>query len=154
MTSLVEQLNDRQRRAVVDDLNDLLQLDFDAVEAYDETLAHLENQEWAETVALFRRDHERHIRDLTAFVRRCGGAPKETPHVTGPFKKALISVGAAGGDVGILRAFRVNEGQVRAKYDKYAARQEYPAEVAEIIRLNAQDERRHYEWVAGVVGNE
>ena len=154
MVSLVEQLNDKERKAVIEDLNDRLQLDHDAVAAYEETISRLESQEHAETVAAFRRDHERHIRDLTAFVKRLGGTPKEKPHVTGILKTVLVTAASkAGGDKAILTAFRVNELQVRAKYDKYAAKQTYPAEVAEIIRLNAQDERRHYEWVAGVVGN-
>lgn len=41
---------------------------------------------------------------------------------------------------------------MRAKYDKYATKQTYLAEVAELIRMNAQDEHRHYEWVKSVVG--
>lgn len=154
MHSLVEALNEKDRKEVIHDLNDLLQLDHDAIEAYDETLLHLDNQEWSETVAMFKRDHERHVRDLSAFVRRLGGAPKEKPHATGPLKKALVAAGSSQGDVGVLKAFRMNEIQVRAKYDRYAAKLEYPGEVSEIIRLNAQDERRHYDWVTDVLGAE
>lgn len=154
MPSLVEMLTEKERKAIVNDLNDLLQLDLDAIGAYDETMARLESQEHVETVATFKRDHERHARDLAAFVKRLGGVPKERPHLTAPVKKALVKAGGAAGDKGVLASFRVNEMQVRAKYDKYAARQDYPAEVAELIRLNAQDERRHYEWAASVAGQE
>jgi uncharacterized protein (TIGR02284 family) len=153
MASLVEQLSEKDRKAVIDDLNDLLQLDHDAIGAYETTRAQLEDEELIEVVAAFQRDHERHARDLTAFITRLGGKPKEHPHVTGPAKRALVAAaGKVGGDKAVLTSFRVNELQVRTKYEAYAAKQHYPAEVAELIRMNAQDERRHYDWVTGVLG--
>ncbi|HET6405399.1 MAG TPA: DUF2383 domain-containing protein [Candidatus Thermoplasmatota archaeon] len=153
MVSLVEQLNDKERKAVIDDLNDLLQLDMDALGAYEETMAQLTDQEHVETLQMFKRDHERHVKDLTAFVKRMGGTPKERPHVTGALKKGLVAAaGAVAGDKAVLASFRANELQVRTKYEAYAAKQHYPAEVAEIIRMNAQDERRHYDWAREVTG--
>ena len=152
MHSLVEALRDVDRREVVRDLNDLLQLDHDALQAYEEALLHVESQEWGEVLAGFRRDHERHARDLTAFVRRLGGTPKERPHATGALKKGFVAAGSTRGDGPLLKALRMNEVQARLKYERYAAKLEYPGEVSELIRLNAQDERRHLDWLTDVVG--
>jgi rubrerythrin len=134
---------------VLDGLNDLLQLDHDAVGSYDVALEKLENQDYISQITGFRHDHERHIRDLNALITQFGGTPMNEPHRTGPLKKALQSLGAVGGDTGVLVAWRANELTVRAKYDSYAAKaNRWPPEVKRLIDRNALDEERHFRWVA------
>lgn len=151
MAQTLESLSPKERDEIVEDLNDLVQLDHDAIAAYTVTIEKLENEEWAAIVGQFKGDHERHVRELSAIVRRLGGRPAEKPHVTSPFKKGMVRL-AVGGDKMVLRAFRVNELQVRSKYDAYAHREDYPAEVIDLLRQNAQDEHRHYDWVVGILG--
>ncbi len=134
---------------IVDGLNDLLQLDHDAIGAYDIAIERLEDRDHANQILGFRRDHERHIQELNELIATLGGAPKNQPHLTGPFKQALQALGAVGGDRGVLTAFRQNELQVRSKYETYAARaNHWPAHVKRAIDRNALDEERHYRWVA------
>lgn len=134
---------------VLDGLNDLLQLDHDAVGAYEVAIGKLQDTDQASQIRGFKVDHERHIRDLNAQIAALGGTPKDKPHVTGPFKQALQSLGAIGGDKGVLMAFRTNELQVRTKYDSYASKAMlWPNEVKRLIDQNALDEERHYQWVA------
>jgi ElaB/YqjD/DUF883 family membrane-anchored ribosome-binding protein len=137
---------------VLDGLNDLLQLDHDAVAAYDVAISKLEDRDHADQIAGYRRDHERHIRELNELVARLGGTPANHPHATGPFKTALQSLGGLAGDKGLLMAFRTNELQVRTKYDGYASKAMlWPPDVKRIIDGAALDEERHYAWVAGVL---
>jgi ElaB/YqjD/DUF883 family membrane-anchored ribosome-binding protein len=137
---------------VLDGLNDLLQLDHDAVAAYDVAIGKLEDRDHADQIAGFRRDHERHIRELNEVVSRLGGTPENHPHATGPFKTALQSLGGLAGDKGLLMAFRTNELQVRTKYDGYASKAMlWPPDVKRVIDGAALDEERHYAWVAGVL---
>jgi uncharacterized protein YjbJ (UPF0337 family) len=137
---------------LLDGLNDLLQLDHDAVAAYDVAIEKLEDRDHADQIAGYRRDHERHIRELNELVARMGGSPANHPHATGPFKTALQSLGALAGDKGLLMAFRTNELQVRTKYDHYASKAMlWPPEVKRVIDAAALDEERHYAWVAGVL---
>lgn len=137
---------------ILDGLNDLLQLDHDAVGAYEIAMRKLEDRDHADQVAGFRRDHERHIRALNELISELGGMPKNEPHATGPFKQALQSLGAVGGDRGLLLAFRANELQVREKYDRYAAKANaWPTHVKRVIDGCALDEERHYRWVADVL---
>jgi rubrerythrin len=134
---------------IVDGLNDLLQLDHDAIGAYDIAIERLEDRDHANQILGFRRDHERHIQELNELIATLGGTPKNQPHLTGPFKQALQALGAIGGDRGILTSFRTNELQVRSKYETYAARaNHWPADVKRAIDRNALDEERHYRWVA------
>ncbi|MFL5537621.1 MAG: DUF2383 domain-containing protein [Longimicrobiaceae bacterium] len=137
---------------VLDGLNDLLQLDHDAIAAYDVAIARLEDRDHADQIAGYRRDHERHVRELNELVARLGGTPSNHPHVTGPFKTALQGLGGLAGDKGLLMAFRTNELAVRTKYDSYASRAMlWPPDVKRTIDGAALDEERHYAWVADVL---
>jgi uncharacterized protein YjbJ (UPF0337 family) len=137
---------------VLDGLNDLLQLDHDAMAAYDVAIAKLEDRDHADQIAGYRRDHERHVRELNELIARLGGTPDNHPHVTGPFKTALQSLGGLAGDKGLLLAFRTNELQVRTKYDAYASKAMlWPPDVKRVIDAAALDEERHYAWVADVL---
>lgn len=129
-------------------LNDLLQLDHDAVGAYTLAIEQLENEEHAQDLIRFRGDHQRHIADLTRLVRMHGGTPTEMPHMpSGAFKLVTQAVGTAGGDRELLLAFKSNEGQVRDKYAR-AAEGSHPPDVAEVLNRGAADEEKHYRWVA------
>lgn len=134
---------------VVDGLNDLLQLNHDAIGAYDIAIERLKNRDHAMQIAGFRADHERHIRELTPVIAQLGGSPRNEPHATAPMKEAMQRLGAAAGDRGTLIAWRANELQVRVKYDSYAAAaNSWPPEVKHLVDEQALDEERHYAWVA------
>jgi len=137
---------------VLDGLNDLLQLDHDAMAAYDVAIEKLEDRDHADQVAGYRRDHERHVRELNELIARLGGTPDNHPHATGPFKTALQALGGLAGDRGLLMAFRTNELAVRTKYDAYASKAMlWPPDVKRMIDGAALDEERHYAWVADVL---
>lgn len=140
---------------ILEGLNDLLQLDHDAVGAYEIAMEKLHDRDHADQIAGYRRDHERHIRELNELIAELGGTPVNQPHATGPFKLALQSLGGLAGDRGTLMAFRTNELQVRAKYDAYAAKANaWPTNIKRIIDACALDEERHYRWVSEVLGKD
>lgn len=137
-----------QNTALLAELNDLLQLDHDAVGAYTIAIDALHDPTLREDLIRFRGDHERHIQDLSTLIRSLGGEPVMMPHVpTGIFKTAVQAAGAAGGDREILLAFKSNEGQVRDKYRR-AVEGDHPPEVTILLRRNADDEETHYAWVS------
>jgi rubrerythrin len=137
---------------VLEGLNDLLQLDHDAIGAYEIAIEKLEDRDQADQISGFKRDHERHIRELNQLIVELGGTPENEPHATAPLKQAMQKAGALGGDRGTLIAWRANELQVRTKYDAYAARAgSWPANVKRVIDEAALDEERHYHWVANVL---
>lgn len=128
-------------------LNDMLQLDHDALEAYTVAVDHLRSEQLRGTIIAFRGDHERHVAGLTTLVLARGGKPMEMPHVpTGFFKLGVQKAATAGGDRELLLAFKANEGQVRDKYRRMSA-EELDMEASALIRRNAADEERHYAWV-------
>lgn len=134
---------------MLDALNDLLQLNHDAIGAYDVAIQKLKDPDHASQISGFRLDHERHVRELSRAIQGMGGSPKNEPHATAPLKEAMQALGAMAGDRGALIAWRANELQVRAKYDAYAAQAVgWPAEIKRMIDEQALDEERHYRWAA------
>jgi bacterioferritin (cytochrome b1) len=131
---------------LIAELNDLLALDHDAVQAYTYALATLPDDAFRETLARFRGDHERHIKELAERVRAHGGMPLHLPHIpTGGFKLAVQALGTLGGLRETLLAFKANEGQVREKYRRYTLHR-YPPDVMEVVQRALADEERHYAW--------
>ncbi len=137
--------------ALLADLTDLLQLEYDALPAYSVAIAGLRRPDLRETLGAYRADHERHVHDLSAQIRRLGGVPLALPHLpTGLLKLAVQMSGLAGGDRAVLLAFVSNEWQSQEKYARYAARP-YPRELAALLQRHAADEARHYAWACGAL---
>ncbi|HEX8244121.1 MAG TPA: ferritin-like domain-containing protein [Longimicrobium sp.] len=136
---------------LIAELNDLLALDHDAVQAYSLAIGRISNAEYRETLAGFRGDHQRHIERLTQLIQDRGGVPVQLPHIpTGVFKAAMQALAGLGDDRAVLLAFKTNEGQVRDKYRRHAARPHDPG-VSAVVHGAAVDEERHYAWVEEVV---
>jgi rubrerythrin len=132
--------------ALTAELNDLLMLDHDAIQAYTLAIRLIENPAYKAQLELFRADHERHIDELSQLIRSRDGTPLELPHLpSGAFKLAVQAIGVAGGDRAVLLAFKANERQVRDKYRR-AARAVHPADVTSVLARAADDEVRHYAW--------
>ena len=144
--------NTTDHTALVAELNDLLQLDHDAVNAYAIAIESIQDVTWRESLVRYREDHQRHIADLTTHIRALGGTPIQLQHIpTGLFKAGVqAAAGAAGGDRAILLAFKSNEGQARDKYAR-AALAAHPTSTAVLLRRNADDEEQHYRWVSAVL---
>lgn len=132
--------------ALVAELNDLLRLDHDALQAYTLAIRLLESEEYKRQLEEFRADHQRHIDELSQLIRSRDGTPLELPHLpSGAFKLAVQAIGATGGDRAVLLAFKANERQVRDKYRR-AARTPHSADVTSVLARAADDESRHYRW--------
>jgi Domain of unknown function (DUF2383) len=141
--------------ALVAELNDLLQLDYDAVGAYTLAISALRDRNLRNTLIGFRQDHERHIAELVDQIRARDGVPLRMPHFpTGIFKLLVQAAGSAGGLVGgfaggdraVLLAFVANETQARDKYRRHANVADHPRDIAGILERAARDEETHHRW--------
>jgi hypothetical protein len=145
------QMDTKAEAALVAELNDLLQLDYDAVAAYTLALNALEDPGYQDAVRKFKGDHERHIEDLTALIHSYGGIPMPMPHLSGVFKLAVQGVGAVGDDAAVVATFKSNEVQSRDKYRRAASKQ-HPADVQGVLIRAARDEQRHFDWAMRTLG--
>jgi hypothetical protein len=136
---------------LVGELNDLLQLDYDAVAAYTLALNELADPGYQDAVRGFKADHERHIEELTTLVRQYGGVPMPMPHLSGVFKLAVQGAAGLGSDAAVVKAFKANETQSRDKYRRAASRQ-HPPDVQGLLIRAARDEQRHFDWAMRTLG--
>ena len=65
------------------ELNNLIQLDIDAIRAYQEAIDSSQDATVRGKLESFKGDHERHIADLSAVVEQLGGTPAQTRDLVG-----------------------------------------------------------------------
>jgi rubrerythrin len=137
--------------ALVAELDDLLQLDYDALATYQVALAELRDPQLREQLALHRDDHRRHVDQLTQLLRTRGAMPATLPHLTtAPLKLLAQAAAVPCGDTAVLLAFKANERLTRDKYAR-AARRSWPADVGAVLGAAASDEARHYDWAVAAL---
>lgn len=135
----------RDEAAVIARVNDLLQLDHDAVEAYTVAIDLARNSGLRDRLVEIRAQHKERIERFAAIVRDRGGLPLEIPHVTAGLKIAVQTAGAVAGDAALLLAFKAVEGQIAEKF-RDLAHEDSPQEIATQIRDAAALEQSHYDW--------
>ena len=132
---------------VIAALNDLIQLDHDAIEGYTIAINTIRNHGHREALVAFRHDHTRHVEALGALVRERGGEPARVSHLGGPLSPAVESLGAANaGDSAVLLAFRAIEHETRQRYLSSMS-DRYPDDVRPLLRQHASDEEIHFQWI-------
>jgi uncharacterized protein (TIGR02284 family) len=133
-------------KEIIEECNDLIRFDHDAIGAYDEAIDALDVMVIKDQLLRFRGDHERHVLDLSAVVRRLGGEPPERPGFRGIVRKTMTKVAGLGGPEMILKAMRSNEELLNKQYGEHSQKA-FPSDILEIIRRNYSDEQRHLAWV-------
>jgi len=137
-----------ENREICDKLNDLIKLDVDAVNAYQQAIDACRMDEIKSRLSEFQEDHRRHVRDLSDQVRSLGGEPQ----VEGSWKGFLIegfTAVASQGDHSALVAMRGNEELTNRTYEKSLTIEELPTEVRSLLEKNFSDEQRHLSWIKG-----
>ena len=133
-------------RKVCDLLNDLIMLDLDAVKAYQSAIDRISVATIAERLTSFKHDHERHVANLSAEVRRLGGTPADRRDFKGPFIQGFTAIMSMMGVEEALRAMRGNEELTNKTYEN-ALQQPLPADVRLVVEENLRDEQRHLAYI-------
>jgi Domain of unknown function (DUF2383) len=131
---------------VIEELNELIRYDYDAVGAYDAAIAGIHELAARDPLIQFRADHERHIVELSAIVRRLGATPVDKPDFKGVARKTMTKVAGIGGTELILKAMQSNE-RVLVKAYMHHQSLDFPADIAQLVHANFLDEERHLAWV-------
>jgi uncharacterized protein (TIGR02284 family) len=132
-------------------LNDLIELDYDAIEAYESAISRLDNQNDKFQLGIFMADHGRHVADLSAMVRELGGQPATKADIKQILTKGKVVLGALMGDKAILSAMKSNEDTTNEQYER-ALSHEFSPRIREILERNLADERKHRAWLLQRLG--
>jgi|SRR5580698_5687270 uncharacterized protein (TIGR02284 family) len=134
-------------KVLAEHLNSLIELDFDAVEAYQAAIDRLSDPTDQAKLRQFMGDHERHITDLGPPVLELGGAPAQKPDIKKILAKGKVVLAGIVGDRAILVAMKSNEETSTRTYRKASSEEGLPSHVRAILEQNFADEQRHLAWI-------
>lgn len=136
---------------LADNLRDLMELDYDAVSAYQAAIDRLKNPSYKTTMRAFLFDHIRHITELRPVVLALGVQPPEGADAKALLTTGKVLLGQIVGDRGILRAMRSNEEDTNTAYERTLLRGDLTAGLSEILQRGLADERRHRTWFEDIL---
>jgi hypothetical protein len=130
-----------------DDLVELVQLDVDAVLAYDRAIGAIGEGAVATELSGFKLDHQRHILELSrALLALNRQPPQAKPDVKGTLLGTVTALRSRFGTEQALHAMRGNEQLTTSTYARMLAKP-FPDDVLELVRKNFADEQRHLAWI-------
>jgi uncharacterized protein (TIGR02284 family) len=133
---------------IIEKLNSLIQLDVDAVGAYEQAIQRIDAPLIRSEIIRFQGDHKRHITDLSDLVQRLGGKPIETsPDLEGFLIEGFTALRSITGTEGALKAMKGNEELTNKRYEDALHLVGLPDDVLNVIRRNRGDERRHLTYI-------
>ncbi len=137
----------RESPKLVEVLNELIHLDYDAAEAYSAAIERLEDADTRAWFSGFRDDHQRHAHELSRLVRRLDAEP-----VTGPDARRILAQGKLvlsrlEGEKAVLQAMRSNANETNTRYEKALATRGLEARTRALLSRHLEDERRHRAWI-------
>lgn len=134
---------------------DLLELEYDAVEAYDAAINRLDHPEYKAQLSSFKEDHRRHISELSELIKKHNIDPPSGPSSGKQWlTKGKVVLGNLAGDLTILRAMRSNEIDTNVAYERIRAHDQLWPESRTLIEKNYQDEQKHKKWLDQVIEDE
>jgi len=131
---------------IVSLLNDLIALDYDAIEAYDAAIVRLADVRDKDQLQKFLADHARHTVDLAEFVVKYGYEPTKKADIKQVLTKGKVVLAGMAGETAILNAMKSNEDDTNAAYERAASQPGLPDIVRAALNRNLADERRHRAW--------
>ncbi len=128
-------------------INALIELDYDAVEAYQAALARLKSEFYKEKLAEFLADHERHIQELSELIMAHGNTPPTGPDIKQHLLKGKVIAASMLGDQAILKAMKDNEVDTNTAYERMNHHAGKWPGTLDVLKRGWEDEQRHKAWL-------
>jgi bacterioferritin (cytochrome b1) len=133
-------------------LNGLLELEYDALSAYDTALAHLAEERDRRQIDAFLTTHHRHVAELSQLVvdRR------EEPVVRGDFRRLLekgkVALGAIAGEQAVIVAMKSNADDLATAYQRAITDTSLNDRERSVIERCLADQHWHSAWLENRLG--
>lgn len=130
-------------------IKELIELDFDAVEAYEAAIHRLDNQDYKDKLADFKKDHQRHTQELTQLLekRNISDIPTGPSAVKQWLTKGKVVLANIVGDAAVLAAMSSNEVDTNTAYERMNTREDVWEEAKSTLKRGLEDEKRHKTWL-------
>ena len=130
-----------------DAVKELIELDYDAVEAYKVACNKLTNNLYKDKLKEFKEDHEKHIEDLTQLLARHNIIAHGGPSIGNQWiTKGKVILGSLVGDNNILKAMLSNEIDTNVAYERMRIHENLWDDATSIITSGLEDEKKHKAW--------
>ena len=134
-------------RNLIEALSNLVQLDIDAVHAYDQALKEIDDPIIKDRLFKFQDDHRNHISGLSKEIVNLGGNPPEqSKDFKGYVIEAFTAIRSFTGLKGALKAMKTMEEITNRHYGEVVS-WEAPSELKEVLRKYFSEEKIHLDYL-------
>lgn len=144
---MAELLERNESDYLIDELNGLLNLEYDSIRAYETAIRRLHNPSCRKRFEEFKQRHLRHTQVLAALVSGAGGEPAARGDVKAVLAQGTLVIGNIVGDQGVLKAMNCNERSCQEIYQQSLDRLSHHPAASQVVRDILLDERRHHDWM-------
>ena len=128
-------------------LSNLVQLDIDAVHAYDQALKEIDDAIIKDRLLKFQNDHRSHISGLSKQIEELGGQPPENSRdIKGYVIEAFTAIRSFTGLKGALKAIKTTE-EITNRYYGEVVSWEAPSAAKEVLRTYFSEEKVHLDYI-------
>ncbi|MCF6159100.1 MAG: ferritin-like domain-containing protein [wastewater metagenome] len=139
-------------KEIAKNLSLLIQLDVDAVYSYDQVIKEVDDPVIRDQLNMYRRDHMRHIDELSRIMASLGETPiKRMPDFKGFLTPGFMTLLNLTGTEGALRGLESNE-KVASKIYHDARSWYMPPEIKDLIEKHSNDEYEHVRYIQERLG--
>lgn len=129
-------------------LSNLIQMEHDAIAAYDAVIEKLENFGNKQQIRKFRSDHESHLENLEKLAAKHGAFKPDSTGMKSMLTTGKVNVAnMLGGDKATLKAMSTNESDTISAYRNACNNKHAPEDAQKMLQGALADEERHKEWM-------
>lgn len=128
-------------------LQDLVELELDAVQAYQAAVDRIEDPLSKNQLGEFLADHRRHVDTVQALLRAHQQTVPTEPSGKQWLAKGKVVIGGLLGDAAVLAAMRSNEQDTNTAYERIVAHEGLWPDAKPALEQGLADERRHRDWL-------
>ncbi len=138
------------KEEIIEETNDLLLFDFDALRAYEDAIGEITDTETHKRLIEFRRDHLSHIEELSEIVLILGGRACDRPNGRESWCESLSATLARPAEA-VLHMLRATEEVLIAERATRIKKDSLEA-IAQVLKRQQKDNQRHRQWFVAVDG--
>ena len=132
---------------LIEALSNLVQLDIDAVHAYDQVLKEIDDAIIKDRLQTFQNDHRSHISGLSKQIEELGGQPPENSRdIKGYVIEAFTAIRSFTGLKGALKAIKTTE-EITNRYYGEVVSWKTPCAAKEVLRTYFSEEKVHLDYI-------
>ena len=135
-----------------DALKHLIELEYDAVEAYKAAIERLESKLYKDKMTEFLKDHERHIQEFSGVLKKHNEGAPDGPDMSKHWlAEGKVVLAGLIGDKAILTAMKTNEDDTNTAYERLNQFSDIWEDSENFLKEALKDERRHRAWIESVL---